>query len=829
MDPIDDSHGFPDDVLPPEGQFTSREELAAAINAWAAPRGYAFISQRSTKSSTGRAIVTFICDRGGGPAPSATSKKQIRKTASRRTGCLFSVIAKESLCGTQWALRHRPSPRFHQHNHPPSLSPVAHPVLRQLSRPDESTVYRLSDAGIMPREIRSYLRTSSDILATQQDIYNCIARGKRQLAEGQSNIHALADQLNNEGFWSEIRLDETGRVTAVLFAHPQSLGYLKSYPEVLLLDCTYKTNKYRMSLLDIVGVDACQYSFCIAFAFLGGEEEEDFVWALGRLRHMYELHGIAIPSVILTDRCLACMNALSSSSCFPESALILCLWHINKAILTHCMPAFTQDKSNPRGQEEWKQFYASWHEIVASTTEDIYNERLEEWKKRYLPVYVEEVGYIMETWLDPYKERFIKAWIHQHLHFEQFVTSRAEGIHRLIKSHLKHSQVDLFEAWRIIKLVLSNQLSELKAKQAKQHITTPLDVSGVLYGNIRGWISHEALRKVDAQRARLLKELPACTGVFTKTLGLPCAHDLQPLLAQGHPLQLHHFHSHWHLQRSGTPQLIIEPRKLFDRLAASSTLPSSSTQREPSAFEPIEKASQPRAPSKCSRCHNHGHRMNSKTCPLRYEHLLEAPPQATTVTHTETHTATRSITRSLSPSSPSGASVLSEIIYVTTHTTTHTTTRVVSPPAAESATTATPNMPALRPDDPRAIYQRYKAAREAWYATLPRGAIKTNQQYRKAMKLPTRYSKTEYDWCLDYKQMGRRCRVGNGMREWTKEEMMSYLDWDKAETERVEKNVETERAEEPFSRQRGMQHICDAAERDIEVQRRLYGDGNPPN
>jgi hypothetical protein len=67
------------------------------------------------------------------------------------------------------------------------------------------------------------------------------------------------------------------------------------------------------------------------------------------------------------------------------------------------------------------------------------------------------------------------------------------------------------------------------------------------------------------------------------------------------------------------------------------------------------------------------------------------------------------------------------------------------------------------------------------------------------------------------------------MREWTKEEMMSYLDWDKSETERVEKNVEIERAEEPFSRQRGMQHMWDAAERDIEVQRRLYGDGNPPN
>lgn len=588
-----------------------------------------------------------------------------------------------------------------------------------------------------------------------------------------------------------------------------------------------------MPLLDIVGVDACQRSFCIAFAFLSGEEKDDFTWVLEQLRCMYQLHGVALPSVILTDRCLACMNAISSSSCFPESALILCLWHINKAILTHCQPAFARDKSNTQWQEEWKDFYDMWHEIVDSATEDIYNERVEKWKKRYLPLYVEEMSYIMETWLDPHKERFIKAWVHRYLHLGQFVTSRAEGIHQLIKSHMKHNKIDLFDAWRIIKLVLSNQLSELKANQARQEITIPLDTSGVLFGNIRGWVSHEALRKVDAQRARLLKELPVCTGVFTMTLGLPCAHSLRPLLVEGQPLQLHHFHSHWRLQRSGTPELIIEPRRLFDRLAASSTLPPSSTQREPSAFEAIERASQPRAPPQCSKCHQTGHRMNAKVCPLRYDHLLEPPPQesalppqVTTTTHTTTHTSSRSVTRSVSPGSPSGASIISETI-TTIHTTTHTTTRVLSPPAAMPAATA--EAPVLRAGDPRAIYQRYKESRAAWYATLPRGAPKTNQLYRKAMGLPMRYSKAEYDWCLDYKQMGRRCKEGRSIREWTKEEQMSYLDWDKAENERVEHNIEIEMAQQPFSRRRGMQGIWNAAEEDLEVQERWYQNGNPPH
>jgi hypothetical protein len=143
-------------------------------------------------------------------------------------------------------------------------------------------------------------------------------------------MRALADQLNNESFWSQICLDESGRVTAVLFAHPRSLQYLKSYPEVLLLDCTYKTNKYRTPVLVIIGIDACQQSFCIASASLSGEKENDFIWDFRQLRDIYELHRVALPSVILTDRCLTCMNAVSS--CFPESTFLLCLWHINRAV-----------------------------------------------------------------------------------------------------------------------------------------------------------------------------------------------------------------------------------------------------------------------------------------------------------------------------------------------------------------------------------------------------------------------------------------------------------------------------------------------------------------
>jgi len=40
----------------------------------------------------------------------------------------------------------------------------------------------------------------------------------------------------------------------IFFAHPESINMLNTFPTVLVMDSTYKTNFYRMSLFEIVGV-----------------------------------------------------------------------------------------------------------------------------------------------------------------------------------------------------------------------------------------------------------------------------------------------------------------------------------------------------------------------------------------------------------------------------------------------------------------------------------------------------------------------------------------------------------------------------------------------
>lgn len=110
---------------------------------------------------------------------------------------------------------------------------------------------------------------------------------------------------------------------------------------------------------------------------------------------------------------------------FPLSKALLCLWHVNKAVLQHCKPAFVLG-SGDQGHAErtWDEFYAFWHSIVASPTEMIFQERLASFERTYAEKYTDVIGYIRTTWLDPFKERIVKAWVDKDLHFGNIATSR---------------------------------------------------------------------------------------------------------------------------------------------------------------------------------------------------------------------------------------------------------------------------------------------------------------------------------------------------------------------------------------------------------------------
>lgn len=366
--------------------------------------------------------------------------------------------------------------------------------------------------------------------------------------------------------------------------------------------------------------------------------------------------------------------------------------------------------------------------------------------------------------------------------------------------------------------------------RVSQQLRTPLDISGVLFEAVRGWVSHEALRKVQEQRQLLQEPRQApCSQTFTSSHGLPCSHTLKKLEETKQSLLLEHFHPHWHLKRDvAQPRPVLEPRRATDQLNQRRTQPATSTRREPSGFEMVEAGK--RAPSTCSRCHIVGHIMTSRDCLLKFKDLqaplsdamVEVPAEAD---RRSAPAASRTPLVRLPPPlilDPPIAPHSRAILDCPAGTPPRFATEE---PLVDEAplTRDVPLQSPPRYDSPEAIYGRYVASRNAWYAAQPSGSMKTNQQYRKAMGLPQRYDKQSYAWCLDYKQMSKRCVTLTGLREWMKEEMMAYLDWSNAEDARVEVQVAKELGDNPLAnKRRGVKDIWKSVERDSREQQTLH-------
>ena len=100
-----------------------------------------------------------------------------------------------------------------------------------------------------------------------------------------------------------------------------------------MIDSTYETNRYKLSLFDIDGVTPTGMTFSTAFAYLEGGRLNNVVWALQRFRGLFS-RSDALPGVIVTDRDLALMNAVKTV--FPEATNLLCWFHIDKNVKAKC-------------------------------------------------------------------------------------------------------------------------------------------------------------------------------------------------------------------------------------------------------------------------------------------------------------------------------------------------------------------------------------------------------------------------------------------------------------------------------------------------------------
>ena len=129
------------------------------------------------------------------------------------------------------------------------------------------------------------------------------------------------------------RMKDDNVVRDLLWSHPNVVKLTNSCNLVFLIDSTYKINRYKLPLFDIVGVTPTRMTFSAAFAYLEGERFNNVVWVLQRFHGLF-MKGDALPGVIVTDKDLDLINAVKTV--FPDAMNLLCRFHIDKNVKTKC-------------------------------------------------------------------------------------------------------------------------------------------------------------------------------------------------------------------------------------------------------------------------------------------------------------------------------------------------------------------------------------------------------------------------------------------------------------------------------------------------------------
>ncbi|MBW0565049.1 hypothetical protein O181_104764 [Austropuccinia psidii MF-1] len=133
----------------------------------------------------------------------------------------------------------------HEKGHDSIENIMENPAFRNLYEKETSQITQILGSLLIPRQIQAQLciQRESGSPVILQDIYNQFKKIKKDRLQGRIPIDALIETLKEEKVvWSSAR-DPEGHINSFFFTHPLSIKLLHGFPHVIIIDCTYKTNK----------------------------------------------------------------------------------------------------------------------------------------------------------------------------------------------------------------------------------------------------------------------------------------------------------------------------------------------------------------------------------------------------------------------------------------------------------------------------------------------------------------------------------------------------------------------------------------------------------
>ncbi|KAH7860669.1 hypothetical protein Vadar_016544 [Vaccinium darrowii] len=104
------------------------------------------------------------------------------------------------------------------------------------------------------------------------------------------------------------------------------------------------------------------------------------------------------------------------------------------------------------------------------------------------------IEYIENTWLGPYRDKFVAAWTDNVMHLGNLTSNRAEFAHKLLKGHLASSHGNFENAWAKMHDLIGLQITGIKASFEKSLTCWQHIFRIPIFSQLRGAISQSAMK-----------------------------------------------------------------------------------------------------------------------------------------------------------------------------------------------------------------------------------------------------------------------------------------------------------------------------------------------
>jgi len=276
-------------------------------------------------------------------------------------------------------------------------------------------------------QIKDFLENRFKVDLNYSAVYNEYKKAFPLLGPEDAQNFLLWCQEHN--FEVAKHIDESNPYYTKLFVCSDLMkAHFKCYGDVVIVDATYRTNKYKLPIILFSGFTHKGRNCLFGFGIVNDESEETYSWIF---KEFFRAHNSQC-SIIVTDHDLAMESVIDKN--YQSITHLLCLWHIIQSFTKHfsfltslnCSTLKNQILSLPYIETE-KEFEEVYSQIQKT---------LDEKKLTKSSNYLEKMHIIRKKWGEAFLPAKFTGGVHS--------TSRAESMNSLIKRYV-NSKSEIYD------------------------------------------------------------------------------------------------------------------------------------------------------------------------------------------------------------------------------------------------------------------------------------------------------------------------------------------------------------------------------------------------